>query len=263
MKKLTRITVVGTAFMLVIAAYILVTPPLAAFGATNLNSSKSNIYRVGNDTYISIDINSPYAPMAASEDGNNVYVVWWTNKSGGNWEVMFRASNDGGATFGDKINLSNSPNADSQNAQVIAAGNNVYVSWWEINPVDGTTESALRVSTDNGRAFGPVLMLGSNGIINTRGGDGVATEEATTSSADQVVENDTTTTTGGTAGAIEPETQEGAVNATDQSLAMLCPGRGSPPCPPPLPDTTSPPQETVQEEDAAGIVDGATSSESE
>ncbi|MDQ3968281.1 MAG: hypothetical protein M3275_07805 [Thermoproteota archaeon] len=52
----------------------------------------------------------PKALMAASEEdgNNNIYVVWWTNKSG-NWEVMFRASTDGGATFGDKINLSNSP----------------------------------------------------------------------------------------------------------------------------------------------------------
>jgi hypothetical protein len=42
--------------------------------------------------------------MAASQDGNNVYVVWWTNRSG-NWEVMFRASTDGGQTFGPVINL--------------------------------------------------------------------------------------------------------------------------------------------------------------
>ncbi|MDQ3836363.1 MAG: hypothetical protein M3270_05450, partial [Thermoproteota archaeon] len=55
----------------------------------------------------------PYVPMAVSQDGNNVYIVWWTNKSE-NWEVMFRASNDGGQTFGDKINLSNSTDADSQ-----------------------------------------------------------------------------------------------------------------------------------------------------
>src|SRR5918997_1284365 len=46
----------------------------------------------------------PKAPMAVSQDGNNVYIVWWTNKSE-NWEVMFRASNDGGQTFGDKIML--------------------------------------------------------------------------------------------------------------------------------------------------------------
>ena len=55
----------------------------------------------------------PKAPMAASQDGNNVYIVWWTNRSG-NWEVMFRASNDGGAAFGEAINISNSTDAQSQ-----------------------------------------------------------------------------------------------------------------------------------------------------
>jgi hypothetical protein len=45
------------------------------------------------------------APIATS--GDNVYIAWWTNKTGNN-EVMFRASTDNGATFGDKINLSNS-----------------------------------------------------------------------------------------------------------------------------------------------------------
>ena len=51
------------------------------------------------------------APIATS--GNNIYIAWWANKTGNN-EVMFRASTDGGKTFGDKINLSNSTKADSQ-----------------------------------------------------------------------------------------------------------------------------------------------------
>ena len=80
---------------------------------------------------------------------------------------MFRASNDSGATFGDKINLSNSPDAESQNAEMIAVGNNVYVSWGETNPDNGSSESVLRVSTDNGQTFGPLLMLGTNGTIST------------------------------------------------------------------------------------------------
>ena len=50
------------------------------------------------------------APIAASAE--NVYVTWPTNKTG-NWEVMFRASNDSGKTFADKINLSQSPNTNS------------------------------------------------------------------------------------------------------------------------------------------------------
>jgi hypothetical protein len=35
----------------------------------------------------------------------NIYIAWWTNNTeeNGNEEVMFRASNDGGATFEDKI----------------------------------------------------------------------------------------------------------------------------------------------------------------
>ena len=126
----------------------------------------------------------PKAPMAASEDGNNVYVVWWTNRSG-NWEVMFRASNDGGATFGEAINLSNSTNAESQSAEIVAAGEgNVFVSWWETNQMNGTSESVMRVSTDAGETFGPLMMLGSNDTLTSTGeeaeeggGEGETVEE--------------------------------------------------------------------------------------
>ena len=47
-------------------------------------------------------------PIATS--GENVYITWWTNKTG-NDEGMFRASTDNGATFGDKINLNNTTEA--------------------------------------------------------------------------------------------------------------------------------------------------------
>jgi hypothetical protein len=67
------------------------------------------------------------APIATL--GNNVYIAWWSNKTG-NDEVMFKASTDGGKTFENKMNLSNSPKSDSQDVQISAAGNNVYVSWW-------------------------------------------------------------------------------------------------------------------------------------
>jgi hypothetical protein len=112
----------------------------------------------------------PKAPMAVSQNGNNVYIVWWTNQSG-NWEVMFRASTDSGQTFGDKINLSNSTDTESQNAEIVAFGNNVYVSWWETNPENGSSDSMLRVSTDRGQTFGPVVMLSMNGTISTTDGN--------------------------------------------------------------------------------------------
>ncbi len=119
----------------------------------------------------------PKAPMAASQDGSNVYIVWWTNRSG-NWEAMFRASNDGGQTFGDKINLSNSPDTQSQTAEILAVGNStVFVSWWELNENvhPHTNESVMRVSNDGGQTFGPVINLGTNGTITTAGGNGTTT----------------------------------------------------------------------------------------
>jgi hypothetical protein len=65
---------------------------------------------------------------------------------------MFKAFTDGSKTFSNKMNLSNSINAESVDAQIAAAGNNVYVSWWERNAA--TNEPVLRVSNDNGKTFG-------------------------------------------------------------------------------------------------------------
>ena len=88
----------------------------------------------------------PKAPIATS--GDNVYIAWWTNKTG-NDEVMFRASTDGGKTFGDKINLSNSTKSDSQDAHIDASGDRVFVTWWERNAT--SEEPVLRTSNDNGK----------------------------------------------------------------------------------------------------------------
>jgi hypothetical protein len=105
------------------------------------------------------------APIATSD--NNVYITWWTNKTG-NFEVMFRASTDNGVTFGDKMNLSNTTEADSDDAEIAASGNSVYVTWWERNDTSDTP--VARVSNDNGATFGPLLMLATNGTIGGGGG---------------------------------------------------------------------------------------------
>jgi hypothetical protein len=102
------------------------------------------------------------APLAIS--GDNIYVTWWTNRTtNGDGEIMFRASNDNGATFGDKINLSNNTVTNSVDAEIAAEGGNVMVTWWERNST--SNEPVAKVSTDNGATFGPVLRLATNGTI--------------------------------------------------------------------------------------------------
>ncbi|MFI5405575.1 MAG: hypothetical protein ACHQ1D_03570 [Nitrososphaerales archaeon] len=66
----------------------------------------------------------PKAPPAIT--GDNVYVAWWTNKTG-NDEVLFRASTDAGKTFGDKINLSNTTDVDSRDVEIDSDADSVAV----------------------------------------------------------------------------------------------------------------------------------------
>jgi hypothetical protein len=103
------------------------------------------------------------APIAIS--GENVYIVWFSDKNmpNNNSEVFFRASNNGAATFGDKINLSNTTTADSIDAEIAADGDEVIVTWWERNQT--SNDPVFRASVDNGLTFGPLLKLGTNGTI--------------------------------------------------------------------------------------------------
>jgi hypothetical protein len=121
---------------------------------------------------------SSQAPTVVS--GDNIYIAWWTNNTeNANQEVMFRASNDGGATFGDKMNLSNTPDADSGRVEIAAEGANVIVTWWETNQTSDTP--VARISIDGGETFGAMLRLGANGTLTSTeeggGAEGETTEE--------------------------------------------------------------------------------------
>ncbi|HEU0144046.1 MAG TPA: hypothetical protein VFQ47_04610, partial [Nitrososphaera sp.] len=119
--------------------------------------------------------------------GDNVYVAWWNGTAGEpevQTDVMFRASDDGGATFSDKINLSNTTDADSWRVEIAGEGDTVVVSWWETNQTSDIP--VARISTDGGETFGPMLRLGMNGTLtNTEdGGEGETTEEEAVGGAD-------------------------------------------------------------------------------
>ena len=118
------------------------------------------------------------APTVVS--GDNIYIAWWTNNTAAennNEEVMFRASNDAGATFSDKINLSNTTDADSWRVEISAEGENVVVSWWEMNQTSDIP--VARVSNDGGATFGPLMMLAANGTLGSGEAEeiGIAGEE--------------------------------------------------------------------------------------
>ena len=96
--------------------------------------------------------------------GDNVYVAWWSNNTiNDNNEVLFRVSSDGGASFSDKVNLSNTNDSESERVELDSDGESVIVTWWERN--ETANDPVMRISNDNGLTFGPILRLGANGTL--------------------------------------------------------------------------------------------------
>lgn len=133
------------------------------------------LFLLGTGNIADIILNEAFAPIPLRFappviTGENIYVTWWTNNTDNkNDEVLFRASTDGGVTFGDKINLSNTTNSDSTRAEIASDADSVVVTWWESNQ---TSEiPVMRVSDDNGETFGPALTLAVNGTIGVVSSD--------------------------------------------------------------------------------------------
>lgn len=103
-------------------------------------------------------------PAIIATSGENIYVVWGTNVTDNTTDVMFRMSSDGGQSYSDKINLSNTSGYNSNDFDIAATGNNVIVSWWEANSTNNIP--VIVSSNDNGQTFGPILNLASNGTIS-------------------------------------------------------------------------------------------------
>jgi hypothetical protein len=94
------------------------------------------------------------APIAAS--GDDVYVTWASQRSG-DWEVLLRASHDAGKTFEDTINLSESPGVNSFQPDIAVWGDLVSIAFHDAR--SGEDGVYVRISTDKGRTFGPLIRI--------------------------------------------------------------------------------------------------------
>jgi hypothetical protein len=193
--KVMKSNRIGGLGIVVVAIGIFVTIAATAFSAVTVTTTTTIIQSaeaVASQTRLEgteqlIDTSTgerSKAPVVVS--GDNIYVTWWNGTAGQpnvQTDVMFRASNDGGETFGDKINLSNTTDADSWRVEVAGEGDTVVVSWWETNQTSDVP--VARMSTDGGQTFGAMLMLGSNGTLSSteegaagEGGETTTEEEA-------------------------------------------------------------------------------------
>src|ERR687887_668257 len=110
---------------------------------------------------IAINDNSGFSLVPKTTTaGDNVYVVWQSNKGHGISNIYFRASKDNGTTFGNIINLSHNTGLSSS-PQIAAYNNNVYVVW-QSNKGRGISNIYFRASKDKGTTFGNIINISHN-----------------------------------------------------------------------------------------------------
>jgi hypothetical protein len=99
----------------------------------------------------------------------------WVDDTPGNFDILYRRSTNGGASFGATDNLSNNVGLSFE-PSVAASGNNVYVGWRDSTPgnfdilyrrsVDGGAnfDPAVNLSNDAGQSFFPALTASGNNV---------------------------------------------------------------------------------------------------
>jgi len=112
---------------------------LLLFSATAYGMNWSTNKRLTNNTAQS------FTPDIAL-DGSNIYVVW-TDRRWGNFEIYFKRSVDGGATWSTKKRLTNNE-GDSYSPAIAVDGSNIYVVWTDRTP--GNYDIYFKKSGDGG-----------------------------------------------------------------------------------------------------------------
>ncbi|MGC2429345.1 MAG: sialidase family protein [Nitrososphaeraceae archaeon] len=135
-------------------------------GPASLYFTKSNNY--GLSFSPPINLGTVYAAvgetrLAASQ--NYVYVIWIGSADGEHaGAILFRSSNDNGATFGDTFNISNGGIASAP--QIVADNSNIYVTWYNTTiRSDGSVsdnEILFTKSSDYGAKFNNPIDLSNS-----------------------------------------------------------------------------------------------------
>jgi hypothetical protein len=96
-----------------------------------------------------------YASIAVS--GSNVHVTWQDNRDGGNYEVYYKRSTDGGTTWGPDIRFTDQPATASIHPSVAVSSSDIHVVWQDYPAANN--EIYYKRSQDGGTTWGSNIRL--------------------------------------------------------------------------------------------------------
>jgi len=112
----------------------------------------------GAETRLTSDISYSIVPSVTSS-GNYVHVVWKEGRNGSGFEIYYKRSTDGGASWGPDTRLTNDPGT-TESPSISVAGMNVSVVWHDTR--DGNNEIYHKSSSNGGTSWGADTRLTNN-----------------------------------------------------------------------------------------------------
>ena len=90
----------------------------------------------------------------------NLFIVWQNQAVKGD-DIYFKGSSDGGASFGDTINISNNKGNSMEPEFSVTNASNIFIVWQNQASNSKTNDILLKNSTDGGASFGDAINLSS------------------------------------------------------------------------------------------------------
>ncbi|MBI5402880.1 MAG: T9SS type A sorting domain-containing protein [Ignavibacteriae bacterium] len=109
----------------------------------------------GTDTRLTNNIYYSSLP-SISVSGTNLHIAWEDKRDGGNAEIYYKSSTDGGINWGTDTRLTNNP-ANSESPSIAVSGSIVHIVWFDER--DGNTEIYNKRSTNGGVNWGTDTRL--------------------------------------------------------------------------------------------------------
>jgi hypothetical protein len=88
----------------------------------------------------------------------NLFIVWQNQAVKGD-DIYFKGSTDGGASFGDTINISNNKGNSMEPEFSVTNATNVFIVWQNQASNSKPNDILLKNSTDGGASFGDAINL--------------------------------------------------------------------------------------------------------
>lgn len=187
--KATRITAKAITLSSSMLLPLLLLVPASPISTAPIPTATAQVQDVG------IDDNNDTSTVSKDKTSGEVavYSIWvQENGTGGNPDVFFAKSDDGGETFGNPINLSNNEEW-STDPKIAVADNHVHVVWrdfdWSPGQGPPSEESksivTVRSSDDGGESFADAVLVGERDVGEPFSRHNILQIDATTTADDK------------------------------------------------------------------------------